>query len=85
MQEINALEANISSFQEVLVKYLPFPHPGISFMTKDLSQIKVYTYFNIEYTKTLVKLKEKLDKFSGVVHIPIFKAIYILDRLFFWQ
>ena len=67
-QEKNALEANIGSF---------------SFMTKDLSQIKVYTYFNIEYTKTLVKLKEKLDKFSGVVHIPIFKAIYILDRLFF--
>ena len=59
MQEINALEANISSFQEVLVKYLPFPHPGISFMTKDLSQIKVYTYFNIGDAKTLVKLKEK--------------------------
>ena len=26
MQEISALEANISSFQQILVKYLPFPH-----------------------------------------------------------
>ena len=26
---------------------MPFPHLGISLMTKDLSQIKVYTYFNI--------------------------------------
>ena len=47
MQEINALEANIGSFQEILVKYLSFPHPGISFMTKDLPQIKVYTYSNM--------------------------------------
>ena len=58
MQEINVLEPNIGSFQ-ILGKYLPFPHPGISFMTKDLSQIKVYTYFNIGDAKTLVKLKEK--------------------------
>ena len=62
MQEINVLEPNIGSFQ-ILGKYLPFPHPGISFMTKDLSQIKVYTYFNIGDTKTLVKLKKKLGKF----------------------
>ena len=48
-QEKNALEANIGSF---------------SFMTKDLSQIKVYTYFNIGDAKTLVKLKEKQSKFS---------------------
>ena len=53
-----ALDANIDSFQQILVKYLPFPHPGISLMTQDLTQIKVYTYFNI-YAKTLVKLKEK--------------------------
>ena len=59
MQEINGLEANINSFQKILVKYLPLPHPGISLMTKDLSQIKVYTYFNIGDAKTLVKLKEK--------------------------
>ena len=59
LQEINVLEKNINSFQEILVKYLPFPQPGINFMTKDLSQIKVYTYFNIGDAKTLVKLKEK--------------------------
>ena len=45
--------------QQILVKYLPFPHPDISFMTKDLTQIKVYTYFNTGDAKTLVKLKEK--------------------------
>ena len=68
MQEISALEANIDSFQKILVKYLPFPHLDISLMTKDLTQIKVYqrfdsikvyTYFNIQDAKTLVKLKEK--------------------------
>ena len=47
-------------FQHILAKYLPFPHPGISLMTKDLDQIKLYTYFfNIEDAKSLVKLKEK--------------------------
>ena len=30
MQEISALEANINSFQQISVQYLPFPHPGIS-------------------------------------------------------
>ena len=64
MQEISALEANIDSFQQILVKYLPFPHLDISLMTKDLTQIKVYTYFNIGDAKTLVKLKEKWRKFS---------------------
>ena len=59
MQEISALEANINSFQQISVKYLPFPHPDISLMTKYLTQIKVYTYFNIGDAKTLVKLKEK--------------------------
>ena len=64
MQEINTLEANNSSFQEILIKYLPFPHPGISFMIKDLSQIKVHTYFSKGDDKTLVELKEKKGKFS---------------------
>ena len=59
MQEISALEANINSFQQILVKYLPFQNPDISLMTKDLTQIKVYTYFNIGDAKTPVKLKEK--------------------------
>ena len=59
MQEISALEANIDSFQQILVKYLPFLYLDISLMTKDLTQIKVYTYFNIGDAKTLVKLKEK--------------------------
>ena len=59
IQEINALEANIDSFQHISVKYLLFPHPDISLMTKDLTQIKVYTYFNIGDAKTLVKLKAK--------------------------
>ena len=59
MQEISALEANIDSFQQISVKYLPFPYPDISLMTKDLTQIKGYTYFNKGDAKTLVKLKEK--------------------------
>ena len=59
MQEISALEANIDSFQQIYIKYLPFPHPDISLMTKDLTQIKVYTYFNKGDAETLVKLKEK--------------------------
>ena len=49
MQEISALEANIGSFQQISVKYLPLPHPGISLMT----------YFSRGDAKTLVKLKEK--------------------------
>ena len=44
MQEIRALEANISSFQQNSVKYLPFQHPDISLMTKGLAQIKVYIH-----------------------------------------
>ena len=32
MQEISALEANINSFKQILVKYLPFPHPDISLL-----------------------------------------------------
>ena len=40
MQEISALvKANIGSFQQTVVKYLPFQHPDISLMTKDLAQI----------------------------------------------
>ena len=46
MQEISALEANIDNFQQILVKYLPFPHLDISLMTKDLTQIKVYQRFD---------------------------------------
>ena len=59
MQEISALEANIDTFQHISVKYLPFSHPDISLMTKDLTKIKAYTYFNIGDAKNLVKLKEK--------------------------
>ena len=59
MQEISASEANINSSQQISVKYLPFLHPDVKLMTKDLTQINVYTYFNIGYAKTLVKLKEK--------------------------
>ena len=59
MQEISAFEANIDSFQQILVKYLPFPYSGISLMTTDLAQIKFCTYFNIGDGKTLAKLKEK--------------------------
>ena len=59
MQEINAFEANIDSFQQISVKYLPFLHSGISFMTTDLAQIKLYTYFNIGDAKTLANLKKK--------------------------
>ena len=47
MLEISALEANINNFQQISVKYLTFPHPDISLMTKDLAQIKVYTYLDI--------------------------------------
>ena len=59
MQEISALEANINNSQQISVKYLCFPHPEISLMAKDLTQIKVYTYFNIGDAKALVKLKKK--------------------------
>ena len=59
MPEISPLEANIDSFQQILVKYLPFSHPDISLMTKDLTQIKVYAYFDKIDAKSLVKLKEK--------------------------
>ena len=72
MQEISALEANIDSFQQILVKYLPFPHLDISLMTKDLTQIKVYTYFNIGDAKPLVKLKEKQNKCSRSCSIHSF-------------
>ena len=34
MQETSALETNIDSFQQSLVKYLPFPHIDTSLMTK---------------------------------------------------
>ena len=68
MQEISALEVNINSFQQISVKYLPFSHPDFSLITKNLSQIKVYTYFNIEDAKTLVKLNRKIRLNSpGVV------------------
>ena len=40
MQEISALESNIDSFQQISVKYVPFSHPDISLMTKELTQIK---------------------------------------------
>ena len=59
MQEISAFEANIDCFQQISGKYLPFPHPGISLMTTDLTQIKLYTCFNIGDAKTPAKLKEK--------------------------
>ena len=52
MQEINALEANTGSVQQISSKCLSFSH-------KDLAQNKLYTYFNIVDAKSLVKLKEK--------------------------
>ena len=52
MQEISALKANINSFGQIFA----FPTPGIILMTKDLAQIKVYTYFNIGDAKTLINL-----------------------------
>ena len=57
-KEISVLETNVNHFQQISVKYLSFPHPDISLMAKDLTQIKVYTYFNIGDAKPLVKLKE---------------------------
>ena len=51
MQEKSALEANVNGFQQISVKYLPFPHPDISLMTKELAQIKVYIYFDIGVLK----------------------------------
>ena len=60
MQEVSVLEANIDSFQQISVKNVPFPHPDNSLISKYLVQIKVYIYFNIGYTKTLIKLKRKI-------------------------
>ena len=47
IQEISALEANIDSFQQILVKYLPLSYRDISLMTKDLTQIKSFTPISI--------------------------------------
>ena len=44
MHGISALDTNIDNFQQILVKYLPFPHPSISLMTKDFAQNKAYNY-----------------------------------------
>ena len=83
MQEIIALEANIGSFQQLLVKYSPFPHPDISWMTKDLAQIKMYTYFNIDNANWWNWGKSRVNSL-GVVHISIFLQIFgiFLSRLF---
>ena len=91
MQEINAFEANIDSFQQIFVKYLLFPHPDISLMTKYLAQIKFYTYFNIGDAKTMVKLKRKIRVNSpGVVpYTHLFQAclgdFFVLLALKFGQ
>ena len=64
MQEISALEANIGSFHQISVKYLPFSHTSISLMTKELTKIKVYTYFNIGDTKALVNFSHQVINWS---------------------
>ena len=57
MQEIGALEAIINSFQQISVKYLPFPHPDISLMTKIwLKGLHLFQYI-IGDAETLAKLK----------------------------
>ena len=60
----------MGSFQQISLKYLPFPHQRISLLTKYLSQIKMYTYFNIGDAKTFVKLKEKYSKFRRTCSYP---------------
>ena len=50
--KVSALEANNDSFQQISVKYLLFPHPDISLMTKHLAQIKIYTSLNTGDVKT---------------------------------
>ena len=62
MKEISALEANINRFQQISVKYLPFPHPDISLMTNFWLK-GLYLFQYIGDAKTLVKLKEKQSKF----------------------
>ena len=58
MKEISALEVNINRFQQISVKYLPFPHPEISLMTNFWPKgLHLLQY--IGDAKTLVKLKEK--------------------------
>ena len=54
MHGISALDTNIDNFQQILVKYLPFPHPSISLMTKDFAQNKAYNYFSTGDAKALV-------------------------------
>ena len=82
MQEISALEASIGSFQQLLIKYSPFPHLDISWMTKDLAQIKMYTYFNIEDANWWNWGKSRVISIQ-VVHIPIFLQSFgiFLSRL----
>ena len=76
MQETSALEANINKFQQIQVKYLPFPEPDSSSMTRDLAQIKFYSYFDTGDAKTLVKLKRTSSvKSPGVVsYTNLFQA-----------
>ena len=54
MQGISALDTNIDNFQQISVKYLPFPHSSISLMTKDFAQNKAYNYFSTGDAKALV-------------------------------
>ena len=77
MQEISALEENIGSYQQSPVKYLPFPHTGISLLTKNLAHIKVYTYFNIGDAKTLAKLKKKYSKLPKTCSYPLLSTNFL--------
>ena len=57
MQEISALEANMDSSQQISVKYLSFPQPDISLMTKIwLKGLHLFQYI-IGDAEALAKLK----------------------------
>ena len=59
MQEIKALEANIGSFQQILDKYLPFPHQSLVKLTKNWLKTRYIQLFHYRSVKTLVKFKKK--------------------------
>ena len=68
------LRSKYRQLSENFCQIFTFPTPGISLMSKDLSQINVYTYFNIGDAKSLVSRVNS----PGVVHIRIFQQIWIV-------
>ena len=90
VQEISALEANIDYFQQILVKYLPLPHPDISLITMIWLKLR----FTPLSTKEMLKLWQNRRKIrensSGVVPYTYISAnfrdfFYLTCSKFWWS